>query len=81
MKKNIIIVGVLFVAAAISVLVCASNEKSSMENLFHANVEALANDETATIPCVQAVSICHFIVKDANGYYYNASATGMRNVE
>ena len=46
MKKNIFLAaGAVLVAAAVSVFVCVSNERNSMDELFNANVEALANNE------------------------------------
>ncbi len=46
MKKNIFLAaGAVLVAAAVSVFVCVSNEQNSMDELFNANVEALANNE------------------------------------
>ncbi len=53
-----------------------------MDELFEANVEALTQNETGipTLPCVQAVSVCYYLVKDAYGNVYDASTTGLRNI-
>ena len=81
MKKNMILAaGAVLVAAAVSAFVYVNNGKNSMSDLFNANVEALASGEIGEIPCLQAVSTCFFVVKDAGGNYYNASVTGMRNI-
>jgi hypothetical protein len=46
MKKNILLAaGAVLVAAAVSVFVYVKNENNSMDELFNANVEALANNE------------------------------------
>lgn len=44
------------------------------------NIEALTDAEMPSIPCVQAVSTCYFLVKNADGTVYNATVTGQRNV-
>ncbi len=50
MKKNILLAaGSVLVAAAVSVFVYVKNENSSMDELFNANVEALANNEGAPV--------------------------------
>ena len=55
---------------------------ASIWELFEANVEALTQNETGipTLPCVQAVSVCYYLVKDAYGNVYDASTTGLRNI-
>jgi len=73
---------------AISVLIAVSSAllvksiSTNRSDLFDSNVEALANGEggTVAIPCIQSISICFFLMKDANGNYYFASTTGFRNV-
>ena len=48
MKKKIFLAaGAVLVAAAVSVFVCVNNERNSMDELFNANVEALADDESS----------------------------------
>ena len=56
MKKKIFLAaGAVLVAAAVSVFVCVNNERNSMDELFNANVEALADDEIIVGPlCMQA---------------------------
>ena len=81
MKRSLVLVaGAVLAAAAVSAFVYMNNERNSMSDLFNANVEALTQNEgVTTIPCVKAASICLYTVKDANGEYYNASTSGMRN--
>lgn len=46
MKKTILFaVAAMIMAAMVFVFVCVNNERNSMDELFNANVEALANDE------------------------------------
>lgn len=44
-KRMFLLAGSVLVAAAVSVFVYVKNENSSMDELFNANVEALANNE------------------------------------
>ncbi|MCM1502616.1 MAG: NVEALA domain-containing protein [Bacteroidales bacterium] len=44
-KKFLVAVGAAIVTAAVSVFVYVNNEKDSMDDLFFANVEALARGE------------------------------------
>ena len=47
MKKHILLAaGAVLVVAAVSVFVYVKNERNSMDELFNANVEALAQQET-----------------------------------
>ena len=78
MKKIIFSIAVLAVAAAATVAMASRSESGS---LFEANVEALASGENVvSVPCIQAVSVCTFLIKDANGNYFKSSITGMKNV-
>ncbi len=46
MKKTIFFaVAAMIMAAMVSVFVCVNNARNSMDELFNANVEALANNE------------------------------------
>ncbi len=46
MKRNILLAaGAMLVAAAVSAFVYVKNERNSMDELFNANVEALAEGE------------------------------------
>ncbi|MGM9785419.1 MAG: hypothetical protein ACI3ZS_01075 [Candidatus Cryptobacteroides sp.] len=78
MKKIIISIAALVVAAAATVAMVSRSESDS---LFEANVEALASGENVvSVPCIQAVSVCTFLTKDASGNYFTSSITGMKNV-
>ena len=83
MKKTFLLAaGAVLLAAAVSAFAYVKNESNSMDELFEANVEALTQNEGGipTLPCVQAVSVCNYLVKDASGNIYNASSTGLRNI-
>lgn len=60
MKKKIIFAaGAVLVAAAVSAFVYVNNEKSSMSDLFNANVEALARIETGILGhCMENYGDC-----------------------
>ena len=54
MKKNMILaVGAVLVAAAFSAFVYVNNEKNSIDDLFNANVEVLARNETDSGTCCE----------------------------
>ena len=45
-------------------------------------IYALTNDTTVvTVSCVQAISVCYFILKDTSGTEFLAETTGLRNVD
>ena len=44
-KKIVLAAGAVLVAAAVSAFVCVNNGRTSMDDLFYANVEALADGE------------------------------------
>ena len=79
---NIIIAtaAVLFVCSGLCAIV--SNSNNCSERLLEANVEVLADGESALpqIPCLKATSICFYFVLDAAGNLYRASTIGMRHV-
>lgn len=66
----------LLVGAAILVIAT-----KPVDSVLKENLEALTDTETSipTIPCIQAVSVCSYLVKDTEGNTYMASTTGMRN--
>lgn len=45
-KKVFLVAGAVFFAAAVSAIVYVNNERNSMDELFNANVEALASGES-----------------------------------
>ncbi len=84
MKKSFLIAaGAALVAIAVSVFVYVNNGKNETEDLFYANVEALAGDEgggVVDVPCTVAPeAICYFTVTDAEGNVYSGSISGMKN--
>ena len=55
-KKVFLVAGAVFFAAAVSAIVYVNNERNSMDELFNANVEALARGEIggSRIMCSQS---------------------------
>ncbi len=68
MKKSFLIAaGAALVSIAVSVYVYADNGKNEMEDLFYANVEALA--ETEGVPGGYASCFMDYSDSGASGYY------------
>jgi hypothetical protein len=80
MKKIFVYIAVLAVAVTASLITVSHS--TNFDSLWQANVEALTDNESTVVnlPCLKATSICYFLVKDANGNYYTANSTGLRNV-
>ena len=80
MKTIFVYIAVLAVAVTASLITVSHS--TNFDSLWQANVEALTDNESTVVnlPCVQATSICYFIVKDVKGNYFTASSTGLRNV-
>jgi len=72
----------IIITAIIAIILCFVVEEKVDCSLFELNVEALSESESQipTIPCIQAVSRCTYLIKDTSGNIYQASTTGMRNV-
>ena len=72
MKKRILLVaGAVLFAAAVSAIVYVNNERISMDELFNANVEALASSESGSGNCTFGVVIkresSHALICRGNG--------------
>lgn len=78
MKKYILIFTVLLLIAAVAISTRVISRNTNQ--YLNQNLEALSDAEMPSIPCVQAVSTCYFLVKNADGTVYNATVTGQRNV-
>ena len=72
MKKKIIFAATaVFMAAAVSVFTYISSERDAMDNLFNANVEALANSEIGG-----SASMCSQTRKPGHHRMYSCSNCG-----
>lgn len=76
MKKALFIaVGAALVAVAVSVFTYVNNGKNEMDNLFNANVEALADDEGNGLEKCNGCSsdkkifCCHLVIVNHGGYF------------
>ena len=81
MKKTIITISVVAVMAVAAVCIFCT-VKANENPFLNANVAALAGVETPVVdlPCVKAVSVCTYIVRDAYGNLYKGETTGLRNI-
>ena len=63
MKKKL----VFFTLLVITVILVSYSSRGET-SLEQSNIYALTNDTTVvTVPCVQAISVCYFILKDTSG--------------
>jgi hypothetical protein len=81
MKIKVLIISLAAVFAAAGV-VLFMNLEGDNNPYFNENLEALMDTESEipTLPCVKAVSICRYYVKDADGNIYSAETTGLKNI-
>lgn len=79
-KKFLSVAAIAIVAVAVAIGVSKNVNEVEFSDLTLANVEALANGESGipTIPCETSDTSCSYIVKDADGNYYNAKTEGMK---
>lgn len=72
----------IFFSLLVIVTILVSYSSHGETSLEQSNIDALANDATVvTVPCVQAISVCYFILKDTSGTEFLAETTGLRNVD
>ena len=82
-KKNVsYIKKIVFFTLLVITVILVSYSSRGETSLEQSNIYALTNDTTVvTVPCVQAVSVCYFILKDTSGTEFLAETTGLRNVD
>ena len=72
---------VFFTLLVITVILVSYSSRGET-SLEQSNIYALTNDTTVvTVPCVQAVSVCYFILKDTSGTEFLAETPGLKNVD
>lgn len=82
-KKNVSYMKklVFFTLLVITVILVSYSSRGET-SLEQSNIYALTNDTTVvTVPCVQAISVCYFILKDTSGTEFLAETPGLRNVD
>lgn len=82
MKKRFIYEKIVFFTLLVITVILVSYSSRGETSLEQSNIYALTNDTTVvTVPCVQAISVCYFILKDTSGTEFLAETTGLRNVD
>lgn len=77
MKKKLV-----FFTLLVITVILVSYSSRGVTSLEQSNIYALTNDTTVvTVPCVQAVSVCYFILKDTSGTEFLAETPGLKNVD
>lgn len=69
MKRSLVLAaGAVLVAAAVSAFVYVNNGRNSMDDLFNANVEALARNESggSSVMCSQTRNSGNYYMKDCS---------------
>lgn len=82
MKKRFIYKKIVFFTLLVITVILVSYSSRGETSLEQSNIYALTDDTTVvTVPCVQAISVCYFILKDTSGTEFLAETTGLRNVD